>query len=199
MSIYKKKLTQKTSKEESLLVEKCCRGNAKAQKCLYDRFSPKMMGVCLRYAQNKADAEDILQEGFIRVFTSLNQFQFKGSLEGWIRRIMVNTSINFLKKNKKIKEQLNVEDVFPKAIDKTDMNLRTQDIMSMLNQLPEGYKTVINLYAIEGYAHKEIGEMLNISEGTSRSQYSRGKKMLREIQAAYDKIKMQDSEGGKND
>ncbi len=183
----------KTSKEETLLVKKCCRGNQHAQKTFYDRYSDKMMGVCYRYVHNRQDAEDVLQEGFIKVFTSLSQFKFEGSLEGWVRRIMVRTAINYLNKNKRNRQQLDVDEVIRKSLDTADMGLRKQDIMNMLSNLPEGYRMVINLYAIEGYSHKEIGEMLHISEGTSRSQYSRGKKMLKEIQAKFEQIRLSES------
>ncbi len=175
--------------DDSGLVKECIRGNSRAQKALYDRFSAKMMGLCYRYVRNKADAEDILQEGFIKVFTSLQQFRSKGSLEGWIRRIMVNTALNFLNKNKQLHYRVEVEEqVYPAGAEEADAGIREQDILMMLHQLPSGYRTVINLYAIEGYSHKEIGEKLGIAEGTSRSQYSRGKEMLKKIQAQQEKV-----------
>lgn len=179
--------------DDTRLVKECLRGNERAQRSLYERFSSKMTGVCYRYVRNKADAEDILQEGFIKVFTSLKQFQSKGSLEGWIRRIMINTAINFLNKNKKLRHSLgNETDERIASADHTDGALHRQDILNMLHQLPTGYRTIINLYAIEGYSHKEIGEMLDIAEVTSRSQYSRGKEMLMRIQAREEQIYLGD-------
>ncbi len=175
--------------DDSRLVKECLRGNGKAQKALYDRFSTKMMGLCYRYVRNRADAEDILQEGFIKVFTSLKQFQSTGSLEGWIRRIMVNTAINFLNKNKRLQYRIEIEDhTQPAGPEAADAGVHQADILSMLHQLPTGYRTIINLYAIEGYSHKEIGEKLGIAEVTSRSQYSRGKEMLKKIQAQQEKV-----------
>lgn len=139
------------------------------------------MGVCYRYTESLADAEDVLQEGFIRVFTSLDQFRFEGSFEGWIRRIMVHTALNYLKKNKSFKKELELEEEYhPVVKEKALSGLYKDEVLQVLESLPVGYRTIINLYAIEGYSHKEIGEMLHISEGTSRSQYSRGKKLLSE-------------------
>lgn len=189
-----KGLTPKKNWDESQLLKECRRGNEAAQKALYDSYSAKMLGVCYRYVHNKPDAEDILQEGFIKVFTALNQFQSKGSLEGWIRRIMVNTAINFLNKNKKLREQLDTDDINLATVESADSALHQQDILSMMEQLPKGYRTIINLYAIEGYSHKEIGKMLDIEEVTSRSQYARGKKMLQKIQVRYEKTRVPNSE-----
>lgn len=159
------------------------RNNAAAQEAFYDRFSPRMLGVCYRFAKSREDAEDMLQEGFIKIFTQLNQYRNEGSLEGWIRRVIVHTCINVLKKNKKFADTVDLihahgfhtnEDLVPSL-------LQAKQIIECIRSLPLGYRTVLNLYAIEGYSHKEIGEMLEIGESTSRSQYTRAKAMLEEI------------------
>jgi RNA polymerase sigma factor (sigma-70 family) len=159
------------------------RNNAAAQEAFYDRFSPRMLGVCYRFAKSREDAEDMLQEGFIKIFTQLNQYRNEGSLEGWIRRVIVHTCINVLKKNKKFADTVDItyaygfhtnEDLVPSL-------LQAKQIVECIRSLPLGYRTVLNLYAIEGYSHKEIGIMLEIGESTSRSQYTRAKAMLEEI------------------
>lgn len=161
----------------------CMHNDATSQQELYLRYSPKMLSVCYRYAKNREDAEDMLQEGFIKVFTQIRQFQNRGALEGWIRKIMVHTCINILKKNKKFTESVDIiyansvqikEDVIPSI-------LQAKQVIECIRLLPMGYKTVLNLYAIEGYSHKEIGNMLDIEESTSRSQYTRAKAMLEDI------------------
>jgi RNA polymerase sigma factor (sigma-70 family) len=159
------------------------RNNAAAQEAFYDRFSPRMLGVCYRFAKSREDAEDMLQEGFIKIFTQLDQYRGEGSLEGWIRRVIVHTCINVLKKNKKFADTVDItyahgfytnEDLVPSL-------LQAKQIVECIRSLPLGYRTVLNLYAIEGYSHKEIGIMLEIGESTSRSQYTRAKAMLEEI------------------
>jgi len=159
------------------------RNNAAAQEALYDRFSPRMLGVCYRFAKSREDAEDMLQEGFIKVFTQLHQYRNEGALEGWIRRIIVHTCINVLKKNKKFADSVDLvhaynlhtkEDYVPGII-------QAKEVIECIRMLPLGYKTVLNLYAIEGFSHKEIGDLLDIGESTSRSQYTRAKAMLEDI------------------
>jgi len=159
------------------------RNNAVAQEALYNKFSPKMLGVCYRFAKNKEDAEDMLQEGFIKVFTQLHQYRNEGALEGWIRRIIVHTCINVLKKNKKFSESVDIiyannihikEDMIPSI-------MQAKQVVESIRMLPLGYRTVLNLYAIEGYSHKEIANLLDIEESTSRSQYTRAKVILEDI------------------
>ncbi len=150
------------------------------QEELYKRFAPKMYAVCLRYANNPENAQDLLQEGFIKIFRNLDRFRGDGSFEGWIRRIFINTSIEFYRKKSNVfsvgeKEELMVEDSSLSALDK----LAEKDIIKLIQELSPGYRTVFNLYAIEGYSHKEIGNMLNISEGTSKSQLARAKGILK--------------------
>jgi RNA polymerase sigma-70 factor (ECF subfamily) len=165
--------------DESTLIRGCLRHHAGAQKVLYERFSARMMGVCCRYARSREDAEDMLQEGFVRVFTHLDQFRAVGSLEGWIRRIMVTTAINFLNRNKYLQQNTGLEHAEEIASDrKPEEDVQGGEMMQLLLRLPLGYRTIMNLYAIEGYSHKEIGEMLGIAESTSRSQYARARELL---------------------
>jgi RNA polymerase sigma factor (sigma-70 family) len=168
--------------EESML-QGCIKNDASAQQELYHLYSPKMLSVCYRYAKNREDAEDMLQEGFIKVFMQIRQFQNRGALEGWIRKIMVHTCINSLKKNKKFSESVDI--IYANSIhvreDAIPSILQAKQVVECIRMLPMGYKTVLNLYAIEGYSHKEIGDMLDIEESTSRSQYTRAKAMLEDI------------------
>lgn len=168
--------------EEQMLIG-CIKNNATAQEELYHRFSPRMLGVCYRFAKNREDAEDMLQEGFIKVFTQLHQYRNEGALEGWIRRIVVHTCINVLKKNKKFADSVDImhangirikEDMIPSI-------MQAKQVVECIRLLPLGYRTVLNLYAIEGFSHKEIGDLLEIGESTSRSQYTRAKVMLEDI------------------
>ncbi|MCO6496120.1 MAG: RNA polymerase sigma factor [Chitinophagaceae bacterium] len=149
---------------------------------LYDRFASKMYGVCLRYAGNTNDANDILQEGFIRVFTNLSKFRGEGSFEGWIRRIFVNTCIEHYRKKAK---SYNISEAHENTAEDTNLDaldmLAAKDIVKLVNELSPGYKTVFNLHVVEGYNHKEIADMLGISEGTSKSQLARAKALLKKI------------------
>ncbi len=164
------------------LIERCLDNDSKAQKELYRRYSPKMWGVCLRFARNTMIAEDILQEGFIKVYTKLNQYTHEGSFEGWIRRTMINTAINYYKKNLGVSEKYSYDEVFiadtvnESALD----NMATKELLELIQELPVGYRMIFNLHAIEGYTHKEISVKLNISESTSKSQLSRARSILRD-------------------
>jgi len=153
---------------------------------LYRRFSPRMYAVCLRYAGNPEEAEDILQEGFIKIFKKLGSFRSEGSFEGWIRRIFVNTAIEHFRRKRYLqpvteKEENSVEGSYLSVLD----NLAERDIMKLIQQLSPGYRTVFNMYVVEGYTHKEIGDMLGISEGTSKSQLSRAKVILQQMVKKY--------------
>jgi len=165
------------------IVKGCIDKNAIAQKNLYEKFSRKMMGVCLRYCDSTEEAEDVVQNGFISIFENIESFKGTGSLEGWIRKIMVNTALTNIRKNKKLKQNIELDSVEFMLPSNTHTNdsFATKDLLKIIQSLPVGFKTVFNLYAIEGYSHKEIGEMLNISEGTSKSQYSRAKAHLQKI------------------
>ncbi len=166
------------------LVKLCLQGNAAAQERLYNLFAPKMWTVCLRYMKNEEEAQDVLQMGFVKVFKNLQAFNKTGSLEGWIRKIIINTALDNLRKNKKYENNVTWDDVAYQQEDQTINvlhKLAAEDLMQLINNLPTGFKTVFNLYAIEGYSHKEIAQMLGITESTSKSQYSRAKALLRKI------------------
>ena len=168
--------------EEAILLG-CLKNQAAAQRELYNRYSPKMLAVCFRFAHNREDAEDMLQEGFIKVFSQIHTFQNKGAFEGWIRRIIVHTCINHLKKNKRFSENIDILHAGSVQIREESVPsiVQAKQIVDCIRILPVGYRTVLNLYAIEGYSHKEIAGMLDIEESTSRSQYTRAKQMLEEI------------------
>ncbi|HPH22499.1 MAG TPA: sigma-70 family RNA polymerase sigma factor [Chitinophagaceae bacterium] len=168
---------------EQSLIAGCLEKDAAAQRELYNRFSPKMLSVCYRFAHNREDAEDMLQEGFIKVFTQIHTFQNKGVFEGWIRRIIVHTCINFLKKHKKFSDTVELDyanTIYVKEESLPSL-MQAKQVVESIRLLPIGYRTVLNLYAIEGYSHKEIGEMLDIQESTSRSQFTRAKVMLEQV------------------
>ncbi len=162
------------------LVKDCIKGRPEAQRQLYDEFSELMLGICYRYTKSFTDAEDVMQEGFIKVFRNIEQFKFQGELGGWIRRIMVNTALNYLKQNKNYAGDLSYFDngMHPVSDDNPDVNLLARDLADLIRQLPTGYQTIFNLHAVEGYSHVEIGKMLGINEGTSRSQYARARGLL---------------------
>ena len=168
---------------EELMLHGCLNNIASAQEALYARFSPRMLGVCYRFARNREDAEDMLQEGFIKVFSQIQQFRGQGALEGWIRRIIVHTCINILKKNKKFIDSVDL--IYAGGMYLNENNIpsivETKEVVESVRKLPIGYRTVLNLYAIEGFTHKEISQMLDIEESTSRSQYTRAKAMLEDI------------------
>lgn len=168
---------------EEAILQGCLHNNPASQRELYATYSPKMLAVCYRFAHNREDAEDMLQEGFIKVFSQIHTFRNQGAFEGWIRRIVVHTCINNLKKNKRFNESVDLihantvqirEETVPSIV-------QAKQIVECIRILPMGYKTVLNLYAIEGYSHKEIAGMLDIEESTSRSQYTRAKQMLEDI------------------
>jgi RNA polymerase sigma-70 factor (ECF subfamily) len=142
-----------------------------------------MLSVCYRFAHNREDAEDMLQEGFIKIFSQMHTFGNRGAFEGWIRRIIVHTSINILKKNKKFNESVDIIHATGAVVREESVPsiVQAKQIVECIRMLPIGYRTVLNLYAIEGYSHREIGTMLDIEESTSRSQYTRAKAMLEEI------------------
>jgi RNA polymerase sigma factor (sigma-70 family) len=164
------------------LVRRCKAGERKAQELLYKQFASKMLGVCLRYATDRMEAEDMLQNGFIRVFQKIEDYRGEGSFEGWMRRIMVHSSIEYYRKHHKMMQMVDLEDAAnessnnPLAIAK----LEAKDLMVLIQQLSPGYKIVFNLYAIEGYSHKEIAGIVGITEGASKSQLSRARSVLRE-------------------
>ena len=165
---------------EKALIKKAMRNNREAQKMLFEIHSPKMLSVCRYYIKDLQHTEEVMLNGFFKVFSNLNNFKNEGSFEGWIRRIMVNESISFLRKQKKI--ELFVEDVEIQYdySDETDTDIDAEVIQQLIDNLPEGYKMVFIMYAIEGYKHHEIAEQLNISEGTSKSQLFKARKLLKQ-------------------
>lgn len=172
--------------QDADLIEGCLEGNRKMQQELYERFAPKMYGVCLRYAGTATEAEDILQEGFIKVFKKMDSFRSEGSFEGWIRRIFVNTAIEHFRKKAYLQpitewEETTVEGKYLSILDE----LAEQDIIGLIQKLSPGYRTVFNMYVVEGYTHREISELLGISEGTSKSQLSRAKLILQDLVQVY--------------
>jgi len=168
------------------IVEKCKRGNRQAQFELYRLYSKAMYNVCLRMVRNEMDAEDLLQNSFVDVFTKLHTFRYQSSIGAWIKRVVVNNCINFLKKRKLQFTELDdrygesIEDETPVA----DSKLSVDQVKNAMMRLPEGYRVVFSLYMMEGYDHKEIAGILGISEATSKSQYSRAKKKLKELLAS---------------
>jgi RNA polymerase sigma-70 factor (ECF subfamily) len=168
------------------LISACRQGSVRAQKLLYERFAGLMLTVCLRYLRQRADAEEAMLTGFVKVFRALEQYRHEGSFEGWIRRIMVNEALGQLRRKEPL--HLAIDDMVtdvPSTQATAESDMAAADLMQLLSELPAGYRTVFNLYAIEGYTHPEIGEMLGISEGTSKSQLSKARAMLqRRLEAA---------------
>ena len=162
------------------LVKDCLKGKAAAQRQLYEHFAGTMLGVCYRYTKSIKDAEDVLQEAFVKVFLSLNQYRREGDLGAWIRRIMVTTALNFLKRNRNYRDQMYFppEHLHPVISDDPAVILQAKELAELIRQLPPGYQAIFNLHAIEGYSHVEIGQLLGISDGTSRSQYARARALL---------------------
>lgn len=174
------------------IIKACLNGNRAAQNRLYHLFADKMYGVCLRYANNHDEAKDILQDGFIKVFINLKQFNHKGSFEGWIRRIIVNTALEKFR-DKNYLFAVNMETEFDPNSNKYDhiiSDLSAKDLLKLIQELSPQYRTVFNLYAIEGYSHKEICKMLKIKEGTSKSNLSRAREILKDKLKKYDSIRV---------
>lgn len=164
---------------ESELIQRCLNNEVLAQNELYRRFAGKMMGVCLRYAKNRDDAKDILQDGFVRVYINLKSFKGDGSFEGWIKRIMINTAIKHYHKNLKFSNNIDIEAAYDVGFDNNVLGkMAVSELIQLVQTLPDGYRTIFNLYIIEGYQHNEIAEMLGISEGTSKSQLARARNFL---------------------
>jgi RNA polymerase sigma factor (sigma-70 family) len=178
--------------DDEKIIRGCLEGKRQAQNQLYHRYAPTMLGVCLRYSRSREEAEDLLQEGFIKVFNHIGHFKGTGSFEGWIRRIMVNTAINHY--HAALKQQfLHVENldnlghlaeqesepIFDHTVESID--IPPDLVMNLIQKMPEGYRMVLNMYVFEGYQHKEIADMLGISENTSKSQLSKGRKYLKSL------------------
>jgi RNA polymerase sigma-70 factor (ECF subfamily) len=175
--------TQRATMTEEAILQGCLKNDSIAQRELYNKYSSKMLAVCYRFAHNREDAEDMLQEGFIKVFTQIHSFEGRGSFEGWIRRIVVHTCINILKRNKKFNESVDLIHATTAVVREESIPaiIQAKQIVECIRLLPIGYRTVLNLYAVEGYNHREIAVMLDIEESTSRSQYTRARAMLEDI------------------
>ncbi len=163
------------------LLEGCRKGDRKAQENLYKTLASRMMGVCMRYAKDTFEAEDVLQMGFVKVFQKVSEFRGEGSFEGWIRRIMVNTAIESYRKNLRNLNVVDIDEVYDQPQSTFDMSgLELKDLLKLVQQLSNGYRLVFNMYVIEGYSHKEIAGQLGITEGASKSQLSRARAILKE-------------------
>ncbi len=174
------KLQIRKSLSEKELVSACRRFEKRAQEQLFKKYAPSMLALCRRYTGNLHDAEDVMLEGFMKVFQKIGQYQGSGSFEGWIKRIMINEALGFLRKNKSMYVETDIEELEEKPeLDRLYTALEVEDLISMIDGLPPGYRIVFNLYAIEGFSHREIGRKLGISENTSKSQLSRARALLR--------------------
>lgn len=178
MKVNKMLRINKSSTEEELL-EGCRKGKPAAQRDLYERLAPKMLGVCIRYIKDREEAEHVMIGGIVKVFDKMDQFKGEGSFEGWVRRIIVNDCLMYIRKNRSMSLQTDIDTINDHPNLKTmEDALDVEDLLKLINELPVGYRTVFNLYAIEGFNHAEIGKMLEISENTSKSQLSRARKWL---------------------
>lgn len=168
---------------DNIILKGCLKGDRNAQKALYEKYKVPMFRVCLRYAQSRQEAEDMLQDGFIKVFSDLHQFRSDGALGGWIRRVMVNIALMQIRKRKNLFSSIEIEQVADDFT--TDENIfaemNAKALTRLIQKLPPGYRVVFNMYVVEGYPHKEIAEKLNISINTSKSQLSKAKAMLRKM------------------
>ncbi len=179
LSISNSSLNDNFSERE--IITGCLKGNVKYQKILFEKYSPKFMTLCLRYATDQMQAEDMLQDAFIRIFNHLDQFKFEGSFEGWMRRIVVNVSLKALKKNRitfSTDDEAGVQ--IPDTSTDAPSHLSEAELLRLIKHLPTGYRIIFNLHAIEGFSHDEIGDMLNIKASTSRSQLVKARKMLQQ-------------------
>jgi RNA polymerase sigma-70 factor (ECF subfamily) len=162
------------------LIQECIRGEAVAQRRLFESLAPKMLSICIRYLGNKEEAEDVCQISFVKLFNNLSDYNNEGSFDGWVRRIFVNTCLDQLRKNKKTKYDIPMDDV-DYRLENNDYimeRMEAADLMKIVEEMPPGYRTVFNLFAVEGYSHREIAERLDITENTSKSQYKRARTHL---------------------
>lgn len=171
------------------LIEGCLRRDSSAQRLLYEQYSSKMYGLCCRYVKGSMDAEDILVSAFMKVFDKIHQFKNEGSFEGWIRKIVVNEALTYLRRNRSMYVEIDLDqaDYEPDYQSLSD-HLETEDLLRIIQELPTGYRIVFNLYAIDGYSHKEIADQLGISENTSKSQLSRARVYLQKVLAEQDSM-----------
>ncbi len=174
------------------IIKGCASGNVRAQEKLYRMFAPKMFGVCLRYSRDRSEAEDNLQEGFMKIFTNIDTYRYEGSFEGWMRRIMVNVALSKYRKNNILYPVENIEDYdVLQFSDNIFEKLEAEELMKLIRQLPDRYRMVFNLYVMEGMNHQEVSEMMNISVGTSKSNLSRARDILkRKVKELYTEVKL---------
>ena len=175
---------------EEELIQACLKNDSRAQKVFFDKYSPRLMGICIRYSSNREEANDMLQDGFIKIFQKLGSYGGTGSFGGWIHRTMSNTCLDIIRKNRKFKFGVEIE----KAENEVHISesafseIRTKELLGLIAKLPEGYRIVFNMFAIEGYGHKEIAVKLGITENTSKSQYRKARLWLQKELAELDKI-----------
>ena len=165
------------------IIEGCAKHDRNAQKKLYDKYSRFLLGICMRYADDKAEAEDILQDSFLKIFFNIKEYTGSGSFAGWLRKITVNTAITHYHKNLKHRYHIEIDEYISVETGTSSFEedfFTSEDLFKVLNELPAGYRMVFNLYAVEGYKHREIAEILGIDTNTSKSQYSRARAVLRE-------------------
>jgi RNA polymerase sigma factor (sigma-70 family) len=169
------------------LYESCLEGDRAAQEKLFKIYAPMMLGICLRYTKDKDEAEDVMQEAFIKIFTNITNFRGEGSFEGWMKRIVVNTSLNHYYKSKKTQTDKNFDDireteiVQEEEVELPSIRFTQDEMLNAIQELPEGYRQVFNMYVFEKYKHREIADLLNISVNTSKSQLSKARKYLQKI------------------
>lgn len=163
--------------KEVEIIQQCIKGNPVAQKLLYDTYAKKLYGICLRYSKDEIEAQDILQDSFVKIYTKLDTYQYTGSFEGWMKRIVTNTAIEYYRRKVDL---ITVEDISysPYLTVQEEKTLEVEELLKMIQNMPEGYRMIFNLYVIEGYSHNEIADKLKISEGTSKSQLSRARVFL---------------------
>ena len=174
------------------IIEGCARHDRKAQKMLYEKYSRLLLGVCLRYAGDRAEAEDILQDSFLKIFFRIKDYTGSGSFTGWLRKVVVNTAITHYHQNLKYRYYIEIDDYVSHETGVTGFDedfFSSEELFMVLNELPRGYRMVFNLYAIEGYKHKEIAEIMGIDANTSKSQYSRARAVIRDKLKRLGKLK----------
>lgn len=180
--IFKRSNIRPSDATESELIAGCLKEDRRFQKELYERYAPKLLAVCCRYCRNREEAQDVLHEGFIKAIKNLHRFESKGSFEGWLRRIMVNAALENIRKNKNLSIVEGIDEAEGQRVESVALeNMGAAELMKLVQALPAGFRLVFNLYAIEGFTHKEIAEQMSISVGTSKSQLSRARTALQNM------------------
>jgi RNA polymerase sigma-70 factor (ECF subfamily) len=170
--------------EDEEILKGCKNDDRKAQEQLYKKYAPVLLGILCRYSRNRQEAEDLLQEGFVKIFRNINQFREEGALLAWMRKIMINTAIRYYQNTIEENSTVRLKDSMERNLADIDTNLMTysaEDVLKILQKLPEGFRLVFNMHVMEGYKHKDIAKKLGISESTSKSQYARARKFLRKL------------------